>query len=161
MEVNFLGVICLMRGAHVEERESTIKYFIVQVVGSCFLLVGILIISFHGFALMAEPCILMGIAIKLGIFPFHFWVPRVMSTLSWFSCFVVSIIQKISPLWLLSNLMLIRGTTRSIEMLAVLTSIVGCLGGLGVLNYRVLIAYSSLVHLGFLVILCLAEISLF
>nr|YP_009128917.1 NADH dehydrogenase subunit 2 [Saxidomus purpurata]AJT47987.1 NADH dehydrogenase subunit 2 [Saxidomus purpurata] len=161
MEVNFLGAVCFMSGVYVEEGESVMKYLIVQVVGSCFLLLSFLMLVYHQFPFMVEVFIILGLCMKLGIFPFHFWVASVMSSLSWFSCFVVSVIQKVAPLWLLSNLMLSQSLVGGMEMLAVLTSLVGCLGGLGMLNYRALMGYSSLVHLGFLVILCLAGLNLF
>nr|AKE36662.1 NADH dehydrogenase subunit 2 [Meretrix lamarckii] len=161
MEVNFLGAVCFMSGVYVEESESVMKYFIIQVVGSCFLVLGLLMLVYGEFLLLVESFSMMSLAIKLGIFPFHFWVPGVMSSLSWFACFVVSVVQKVAPLWLLSNFCLGSGVVNVMEFLGVLTCLVGCVGGIGMLNYRALMGYSSLSHLGFLVILCLAEVSLF
>ena len=40
-----------------------------------------------------------------------------------------------------------------LEVFVVITSIIGGLGGLGVYHYRVLAAYSSLVHVGWIVII--------
>nr|AKE36675.1 NADH dehydrogenase subunit 2 [Meretrix lamarckii] len=161
MEVNFLGAICFMSGVYVEESESVMKYFIIQVVGSCFLILGLLMLLYGEFLVLVESFSMMGLAIKLGIFPFHFWVPGVMSSLSWFSCFVISVVQKVAPLWLLSNFCLGSGVVNVVEVLGVLTCLVGCVGGIGMLNYRALMGYSSLSHLGFMVILCLVEMGLF
>nr|YP_008854380.1 NADH dehydrogenase subunit 2 [Meretrix lyrata]AGR50826.1 NADH dehydrogenase subunit 2 [Meretrix lyrata] len=161
MEINFLGAICFMSGVYVEESESVMKYFIIQVVGSCFMVLGLLMLVFGEFVVLVESFSMMGLAIKLGIFPFHFWVAGVLSSLSWFACFVVSVVQKVAPLWLLSNFCLSGSVTNVMEVLGVLTCLVGCLGGIGMLNYRALLAYSSLVHLGFLIILCLVEVGLF
>nr|QLH90196.1 NADH dehydrogenase subunit 2 [Meretrix lusoria] len=161
MEVNFLGAICFMSGVYVEESESVMKYFIIQVVGSCFLILGLLMLVYGEFVFLVESFSMMGLAVKLGIFPFHFWVPGVMSSLSWFSCFVVSVVQKVAPLWLLSNFCLGSSVVNVMEVLGVLTCLIGCVGGIGMMNYRALMAYSSLVHLGFLVVLCLVEIGLF
>nr|AME17935.1 NADH dehydrogenase subunit 2 [Cyclina sinensis] len=161
MELNFLGAVCFMSGIYVEESESVMKYFIVQVMGSCFLILGILMMVYPYFSFSVESFILLGLSVKLGIFPFYFWVPGVMSSLSWFACFIVSVVQKIAPLWFLCNFCFGNSIINLIEVMAVLTSMVGCLGGLGMLNYRALMGYSSLVHLGFLVILSLTEVSFF
>lgn len=160
LEINFLGAVCFIRGFYVEETERVIKYFIIQVVGSCFLLLGFLIIVFHRFPFLIELFLILGLTVKLGIFPFHFWIPGVISSLSWYACFTVSTIQKLVPLWFLSNLVLRVGIVNVIEILAIITSFAGCVGGLGILNYRALIGYSSLVHLGFLLITCLVESNL-
>lgn len=42
-----------------------------------------------------------------------------------------------------------------IEFSACLTGLVGCIGGIGVLQFRVLLAFSSIVHLGYMVFICL------
>lgn len=160
-EINFLGAVCFIRGVRVKERESVIKYFIVQVLGSCFIILGFLIIVNYSFVLIVKLIVLIGALIKLGVFPFHFWVPSVMSGLCWSSCFVVSVVQKFIPLWVVSNLLLRSNELRILEILSSITCVVGCLGGLGVLRYRVLLAYSSLVHLGFLLILSCIDSSSF
>nr|UJH93212.1 NADH dehydrogenase subunit 2 [Venus verrucosa]UJH93225.1 NADH dehydrogenase subunit 2 [Venus verrucosa]UJH93251.1 NADH dehydrogenase subunit 2 [Venus verrucosa]UJH93277.1 NADH dehydrogenase subunit 2 [Venus verrucosa] len=160
-ELNFLGAICYMCGGSVDESESVMKYFVVQVFGSCLLILGILMLVNYCFIELVNYMILLGVLVKLGVFPFYFWVPSVMSGLSWFGCFVVSVIQKVVPLWLLSNLSFLGEEMSALEVLAALTCLMGCLGGLGVLSYRVLLAYSSLVHLGFLIILCLTSLNYF
>nr|YP_009498473.1 NADH dehydrogenase subunit 2 [Dosinia japonica]AWK60543.1 NADH dehydrogenase subunit 2 [Dosinia japonica] len=154
VELNFLGAVCFLSGASVEESESVMKYFIVQVLGSCFLVLGFLMMMNCCFVSMIKLIILLGVFVKLGVFPFYFWVPSVMSGLSWFGCFIISVIQKVVPLWVVSNLLLTGKELSMLELLASLTCVVGCLGGLGVLSYRVLLGYSSLVHLGFMLIMC-------
>lgn len=161
LEVNFLGAICFIAGDTVKESEGVIKYFIIQVVGSCFLLLGILTLVNWGFLNFRIFIVLSGSLIKLGCFPFHFWVPTVISGLSWSGCFTLSVIQKIIPLWFLSRLMLSGWETFIIEVISCLSCVVGCLGGLGVLNYRVILAYSSFVHLGFILILTFVRVSSF
>nr|YP_009491830.1 NADH dehydrogenase subunit 2 [Dosinia troscheli]AWI68000.1 NADH dehydrogenase subunit 2 [Dosinia troscheli] len=157
VELNFLGAVCFLSGVSVEESESVMKYFIIQVFGSCFLILGFLMMMNYCFVSVVKFIVLLGILVKLGVFPFHFWVPSVMSGLSWFGCFIVSVIQKVVPLWLVSNLLLMNTELGVVELLASLTCVVGCLGGLGVLSYRVLLGYSSLVHLGFMLILCCVD----
>ncbi|YP_009827047.1 NADH dehydrogenase subunit 2 (mitochondrion) [Mercenaria mercenaria] len=161
IEMNFLGAICYMSGVSLDEGESMMKYFVVQVMGSCFMVLGLLMMVNFCLESFVLKLIIVGTLLKLGVFPFHFWVASVMSGLSWSGCFVVSVLQKFVPLWLLSNLCLVKEELSVLEILASLTSAVGCLGGLGVLSYRVLLAYSSLVNLGILVILCCVSLSVF
>nr|YP_009491817.1 NADH dehydrogenase subunit 2 [Dosinia altior]AWI67986.1 NADH dehydrogenase subunit 2 [Dosinia altior] len=157
VELNFLGAVCFMSGVSVEESESVMKYFIIQVFGSCFFILGFLMMMNCCFVSVVKFVILLGVLVKLGVFPFHFWVPSVMSGLSWFGCFIVSVVQKVVPLWVVSNFLLMSKELSVLELLASLTCVVGCLGGLGVLSYRVLLGYSSLVHLGFMLILCCVD----
>lgn len=157
MEIRFLSVICFARGFNVEESERIIKYFVIQVLGSCICGLGFLIsvnimqISFSQFF------ILIGLIIKLGMFPFHFWVAPVVRKLSWAGSGRVLFIQKLVPLWILRNYLVLFKDLSRLEFLCCLTSLVGCLGGLGVLNYRVLLAFSSVQNLGPIVLLCCAQ----
>lgn len=154
IELNFLGAICYIRGTSIDEGERRIKYFVVQVLGSCFLVIGFLISVNSFFRRIVLNIIILGVILKLGLFPFHFWVPAVISGLSWIGCFIVSTLQKAVPFWLLRNACLTPFKLGVIEILACVTRLVGCLGGLGVLSYRVLLGYSSLVNLGVITILC-------
>nr|UJH93342.1 NADH dehydrogenase subunit 2 [Chamelea striatula] len=161
VELNFLGALCYMCSGSMGESESAMKYFVVQVFGSCVLILGVMMMMNYCFVELTNYMILLGVLVKLGVFPFYFWIPSVMSGLSWFGCFVVSVIQKIAPLWLLCNLNFVGEEVSGLEVLASLTCLAGCLGGLGVLSYRVLLGYSSLVHLGFLIILCVVSLNYF
>lgn len=83
---------------------------------------------------------------KVGIFPFCFWVPRVLGLVSWFSCFIVMVWQKLGLVWFLRGIGFNSENVKFFRVLMVLTSLIGGFGGLGVYHYRVLAAYSSLVH---------------
>lgn len=61
--------------------------------------------------------------------------------------------QKVVPLWVFSNLRLRGYLLRGVEFRVIITALLGCLGGLGVLHFRVLFAFSSLIHTGFIVVL--------
>ena len=102
----------------------------------------------------------LGVAIKLGIFPFHFWVPSVIGLISWNSCFVVGWVQKVAPLWVIRYCKIPRSLHGVFEIRAFATSAVGALGGIGVFSYRALVRYSSLVHTGWLISVCIYNSSL-
>lgn len=153
IELNFLAVLCFISGSSVEETEGVIKYYIVQILGSCFRIIGFLIMVNGVEIFLGRVFILLGILIKLGAFPFYFWVAPVVRKLSWPACKIVLVLQKVTPLWVVRNCLFLGWEIRYLELLCVLTCCFGCLGGLGILNYRVLLGFSSIQHLGCLIIL--------
>lgn len=162
IELNFLAVISFIAGNRGEEVEGVIKYYIIQILGSCFNLIRVLMVINGMWYSVSGTILLVGIFIKLGAFPFHFWVAPVVKNLPWASCGVILILQKIVPLWVISNYIHIKREVNFIEVVCVLGCCFGCFGGLGVLNYRVLLGFSSIHQLGFiLIITCFKSIRLF
>ncbi len=86
--------------------------------------------------------------IKLGIFPLHFWFPSVMGMSSWFRCFWLSVVQKVGPFWALSGLGLIGFSIFFLLSFFILTSVIGAFGGIAQVQFRPLLAYSSLGQTG-------------
>ena len=150
----------LMRGRTGSEFISVAKYFFVQVLGSIIIVGGgIAEMVFFGRvyvdgSLIRRGCmiiVIVGIIIKVGLFPFHFWVPGVMAGLSWDACFLVSTLQKVVPLYImvyecpsyLGGVVVILGCIRSF---------VGGVGGFRQTQIRRLLAYSSISHTGWLLV---------
>jgi len=156
LEVNFLGVIPLIIGSSIMEGEGAMKYFLVQAVGARLLIIGCGIgigSSWDTIGIIVLIFLVSAVLLKIGIFPLCFWVPRVLGLISWFNCFVVRVWQKLGLIWFLRGLGLGEVMLSLLEIFVVITSIIGGLGGLGVYHYRVLVAYSSLVHVGWIVII--------
>lgn len=92
LEVNIFGVVPFFCGMGlVKEMEAVVKYFVVQSIGSIFLLLGGVsrCLGLGGFFLYSETVkgvwllsLVRGFLLKLGLAPFHFWVPNVMVGLS-------------------------------------------------------------------------------
>nr|AKZ29885.1 NADH dehydrogenase subunit 2 [Geloina coaxans] len=158
MELSFFGVIGILGSSSIDESECLVKYFVVQVVGSMFVMVFLMLILSGLFEWFVELVLLVGLSVKLGLFPFHFWVPSVSSGLSWGGCIVVLIIQKLIPLWFFVNFCLFGFFLSLVEFSCMMTCLIGCVGGLMILHYRVLLSYSSLNHLGFMVILSIVDV---
>nr|YP_010178051.1 NADH dehydrogenase subunit 2 [Mactra quadrangularis]QUV72901.1 NADH dehydrogenase subunit 2 [Mactra quadrangularis] len=155
MEVSFLGVLFLMSGDTEEEIESTMKYFIIQVISSHMFLLSVMSVAGGWWSLEVPYLMVISLLIKLGVFPFHFWVPSVISQLSYFSLLVLSVIQKLVPLWVFSNMELRDGFLWFVESLLIISAFVGAVGGLSVLHFRALLSYSSISHTCFMVVLSL------
>lgn len=155
LEISLLGFIPLFNFRRLLETEGLIKYFIVQAIGSRVFLVGVVRAS--------RIIILAGFLLKLGIFPFFFWVPLVIASITWLGCFVVSTIQKLpgilslfSPLFTLK-----RGRDGLIILSASLSVIRGRIIGLNQRDMRNVIAYSSISQRSHLVICLYIRFTLF
>ena len=173
LEINLIGFLpVLVYQKRILERESAVKYFVIQALGSRFLMFGRLInfdLSLSWENVMATPLFSVrnlfllgaGLMLKIGVFPFHFWFPSVMVGLGWFSCFILATWQKVAPIFLI--IALTRSMSRvllifTICILGAGSRIVGGLGGLNQTQIRALIAYSSIGHIGWILFgLCSRE----
>lgn len=171
LEINLLGFIPLLAyGGTTLEIESRVKYFIIQSIGSGLLLIGRLIIRVITLSWSNLSCfsrinisyfinnseltffsilVLIRLLIKLGLTPFHFWLPRVISGLSWFSTLILASWQKIAPLVLI--LIITSKYSFFLLICSALSSVIGGIGGLNQTQLRRLLAYSSINHLGWIV----------
>nr|ARI50081.1 NADH dehydrogenase subunit 2 [Tectus virgatus] len=165
LEVNLMGFIPILvyRGI-TQETESGVKYFIVQALGSGLIMAGSLscynlLLSWEvplggGFSL-GLLVLLSGLMVKLGSFPFHFWLPSVMAGISWFGCLILTTWQKVAPIFLLG--VLVEGLRVEVSLdvwivvIAGLSSLVGGVGGMNQTQVRALLAYSSIGHVGWMV----------
>nr|QYF08440.1 NADH dehydrogenase subunit 2 [Lunella correensis] len=166
LEVNLMGFIPILvyRGI-TQETESGMKYFIVQALGSGMVMLGSLscfnisfsweLMSFSG-SLAGLVLLFFGLMLKLGSFPFHFWLPSVMAGISWVSCMILTTWQKVAPMFLLSSLLYnwVEESVWAVSFLVLIagfSSIVGGVGGLNQTQIRSLLAYSSIGHVGWMV----------
>lgn len=165
LEINLIGFLpLLIYQKRVSERQSAVKYFIIQALGSSFLIFGSLIcfrssfgwefyINAHNYRRVGFLVMLCGLLIKLGLFPFHFWLPRVMAGLPWISCILLATWQKFAPLFLLLCLIEINqfyGISLFICLVSLGSSLIGGVGGINQTQTRALLAYSSIGHLGWI-----------
>nr|YP_009741696.1 NADH dehydrogenase subunit 2 [Ocinebrellus inornatus]YP_010399740.1 NADH dehydrogenase subunit 2 [Ceratostoma fournieri]QID76367.1 NADH dehydrogenase subunit 2 [Ocinebrellus inornatus]UQM88344.1 NADH dehydrogenase subunit 2 [Ceratostoma fournieri]UUL98754.1 NADH dehydrogenase subunit 2 [Ocinebrellus inornatus] len=164
LEINLIGFLpMLVYQKSVSESESAVKYFIAQALGSSFLIFGSLLmfnISFtwdlytlmslktFGFLVMVS-----GLCVKLGLFPFHYWLPSVMAGLPWVTCLLLGTWQKIAPLFLMLCLVEMNHSYMLILILCIISagsSLIGGFGGMNQTQIRALLAYSSIGHLGWM-----------
>jgi len=141
-----LILICpllLIKRRFLKEQSSLIlKYFLIQVVSSILLLVGIFLLRFDYITISKLNIILIiSLILKSGIPPFHFWLPSVVVSRNSFQAFLILCVQKIVPLFLLSILF-----TERLLIFLVVSSLMGGVIGFNQ-NYIIkILAYSSIVH---------------
>nr|AEB39314.1 NADH dehydrogenase subunit 2 [Oophaga histrionica] len=161
LEINTLAIIPLMtKIPHPRSIEAATKYFLTQATASALILfastfnawlLGEWTIDTH---LNPISSILLSIALltKLGIAPFHFWLPEVLQGLSLQTGLILSTWQKLAPMTLLVqfsqstnlNLMLIFG---------LLSTLIGGWAGINQTQIRKVLAFSSIAHLGWVIII--------
>nr|QTT61251.1 NADH dehydrogenase subunit 2 [Tritia vaucheri] len=165
LEINLIGFLpMLVYQKSVSESQSAVKYFIIQALGSSFLMFGSLLVfnmsfTWDMYTKISSPSILgftiliSGLCIKLGLFPFHYWLPGVMAGLPWISCLILATWQKLAPLFLVLCLLeLSQSYTLTLALCGISagSALIGGLGGMNQTQIRALLAYSSISHLGWM-----------
>ncbi len=156
LEINLLSFIPLINDnkKNLLTSESSLKYFLTQAFASSILLFAIIILIFiynNNFLLnnnFNEILILSTLLLKRGAAPFHFWFPEVIEGLSWINGLILITWQKIAPLILISYNFIYNFFIISI----ILSILIGSLGGLNQTSIRKLIAFSSINHLGWILL---------
>nr|ATG71382.1 NADH dehydrogenase subunit 2 [Atelopus elegans] len=159
LEINTLAIIPLMtKTPHPRAIEASTKYFLTQAAASALVLFSSILNAWIlgewtiNASMHHIPSILVSIALamKLGIAPFHFWLPEVLQGLNFQTGMILSTWQKLAPMALLIQL------SQSIDMtlllvLALLSTIIGGWGGINQTQTRKILAFSSIAHLGWMV----------
>nr|YP_009309704.1 NADH dehydrogenase subunit 2 [Mikrogeophagus ramirezi]ALF63201.1 NADH dehydrogenase subunit 2 [Mikrogeophagus ramirezi] len=160
LELNTLAIIPLMaQHHHPRAVEATTKYFLTQAAAAATLLFAsitnawltgqwdILQLSHPLPATMAT----LALALKIGLAPLHAWLPEVLQGLDLTTGLILSTWQKLAPFALLLQ---IQPTNSNILIFLGLTStLIGGWGGLNQTQLRKILAYSSIAHLGWMIII--------
>nr|YP_010134321.1 NADH dehydrogenase subunit 2 [Megabeleses liriodendrovorax]QWM93811.1 NADH dehydrogenase subunit 2 [Megabeleses liriodendrovorax] len=152
MEMNLMFFLPLMINNFKKMKisNSMMIYFIIQAGSSSVLFMMIILMKMF---LMNKMFIMiyimqMSLLMKLGAAPFHWWIPKMIKNLSWMNCFILLTWQKIAPLLLLT----INNNSMIIYISALLSVTYGAILGLNQTMIKLLISYSSINHLGWMLI---------
>nr|UZZ44468.1 NADH dehydrogenase subunit 2 [Vignadula atrata] len=161
MELNTFGFVGLV-SVRKSEVASLVKYVLVQVLGSSAIFLSFMVVlSFSNFSVVDELgyfLVLVGIMCKLGLFPFHSWFPSVVASMDWFLLMWLLIIQKLSPLMLMGFMCY----DSSVVLCSCLfTSFIGAVGGLDKTGVKNILAYSSLLNMGWICLCVVGSLPLF
>lgn len=157
-EINILAIIPILIKRHnPRSTEAATKYFLTQATASMLLILAIIInllnssqwtvINLHN--PLSSIIITLAIAIKLGLSPFHFWVPEVTQGVPLSSGLILLTWQKLAPL---SVLYIITPCINYhiILTISLASILIGGWGGLNQTQLRKIIAYSSIAHIGWI-----------
>nr|NP_659314.1 NADH dehydrogenase subunit 2 [Phataginus tetradactyla]CAD13263.1 NADH dehydrogenase subunit 2 [Phataginus tetradactyla] len=157
-EMNMLAMIpILMNKPSPRAMEAATKYFLVQATASMLLMAAIAInLMYSGeWVIMnvhnptSSIIITMAMMMKLGMAPFHFWVPEVTQGTSLPSGMLLLTWQKIAPISVLYQIAPIINLNM-VMAAALLSILIGGWGGLNQTQLRKIMAYSSIAHLGWM-----------
>nr|AAO43474.1 NADH dehydrogenase subunit 2 [Mystacina tuberculata]AAO43475.1 NADH dehydrogenase subunit 2 [Mystacina tuberculata]AAO43476.1 NADH dehydrogenase subunit 2 [Mystacina tuberculata]AAO43477.1 NADH dehydrogenase subunit 2 [Mystacina tuberculata] len=157
-EMNMLAIIpILMKNYNPRSMEASTKYFLTQATASMLLMLAVVInLLYSGqwtITKMINPTasiiMTLALAMKLGLAPFHFWMPEVTQGISLSSGLILLTWQKLAPL---SVLYLISPSinTNMLLLMALTSVAIGGWGGLNQTQLRKIMAYSSIGHMGWM-----------
>nr|YP_010960627.1 NADH dehydrogenase subunit 2 [Priolepis semidoliata]WNH38069.1 NADH dehydrogenase subunit 2 [Priolepis semidoliata] len=160
LEVNTLAILPLMAQSHHPRAvEATTKYFLAQSAAAATLLFASMTNAWltgqWNIYLMTDPVpltmIIMALSLKIGLAPLHTWLPEVLQGLDLTTGLILSTWQKLAPF---SLLLQIPGHNQTILMvLGLASTLIGGWGGLNQTQLRKILAYSSIAHLGWMIII--------
>nr|BBH37228.1 NADH dehydrogenase subunit 2 [Priolepis cincta] len=160
LEINTLAILPLMAQSHHPRAvEASIKYFLVQSTAAATLLFATMTNAWltgqWNIHLMTHPVpltmITLALSLKIGLAPLHTWLPEVLQGLDLTTGLILSTWQKLAPFALLVQ---IPTQNQTILMtLALASTLIGGLGGLNQTQLRKILAYSSIAHLGWMMVI--------
>nr|BDL61414.1 NADH dehydrogenase subunit 2 [Deiratonotus japonicus] len=146
--MSFIPLITLKMNSYFSE--SALKYFLIQALSSSlFISSSFMYLSFSN---ISSIFIFLALLLKLASAPFHFWFPQVMEGLNWPQIFVLSTVQKFAPMILLSYILTSFILIKMVLISAILSAILGALGGLNTMKLRKIIAFSSINHMSWMIV---------
>nr|APC60906.1 NADH dehydrogenase subunit 2 [Hoplomys gymnurus] len=171
LELNMLSMIpILMDKSNPRSTEAATKYFLTQATASMILLMSIIITMMysgqwsimHSNSPIISLAMTLSLIMKLGLAPFHFWVTEVTQGTSLFSGMILLTWQKIAPLSIMVQISPMINQPLIISS-ALLSALLGGWGGLNQTQMRKIMAYSSIAHMGWMMIVMnyMPSISLF
>nr|AMB36310.1 NADH dehydrogenase subunit 2 [Triplophysa labiata]AMP88067.1 NADH dehydrogenase subunit 2 [Barbatula sp. YW-2106] len=161
LEVNTLAIIPLMAQQHHPRAvEATTKYFLVQATAAAMILFAA---TTNAWVLgewtiynmshpVASTMTFAALALKIGLAPMHFWLPEVLQGLDLLTGLILSTWQKLAPLALLVQIAPAVNPAM-LTLLGLLSALIGGWGGLNQTQARKILAYSSIAHMGWMVII--------
>nr|YP_009058412.1 NADH dehydrogenase subunit 2 [Nannoperca variegata]BAP40441.1 NADH dehydrogenase subunit 2 [Nannoperca variegata] len=159
LEMNTLAIIPLMaQHYHPRAVEATTKYFLTQATAAAMLLfastTNAWLTGQWDIQQMAHPLpitmITLALALKIGLAPVHAWLPEVLQGLDLTTGLILSTWQKLAPFALLLQIQHTNSTL--LILLGLMSTLVGGWGGLNQTQLRKILAYSSIAHLGWMIL---------
>nr|AEP26540.1 NADH dehydrogenase subunit 2 [Cyrtodactylus louisiadensis] len=158
LELNTLSVLpIIMKSHHPRAAEATTKYFMVQATAATMILLASIMNawqtgqwSIQHTSPTTTLLTTVAILLKLGLAPMHLWYPQVLQGVTMATALVISTWQKIAPLALLYMTHYNLNHTVML-LLGLVSALVGGWGGLNQTQIRMIMAFSSVAHMGWLI----------
>nr|ADU55019.1 NADH dehydrogenase subunit 2 [Dosidicus gigas]ADU55375.1 NADH dehydrogenase subunit 2 [Dosidicus gigas] len=155
LEINLMGFLPLMNiKGKTLEAEASMKYFIIQSMSSSILIISSVLMynnTLSWYSMFTDSTfslmIILSLILKLGGAPLHFWMPSIAKQMSWSILFMMLTWQKLAPLLMLS---LVNSNLMVVMLISMASTIVGSVMALNQTNIQLIMTYSSISHLGWM-----------
>nr|AGI48850.1 NADH dehydrogenase subunit 2 [Pennahia argentata] len=160
LEINTLAILPLMAYyPHPRAVEASLKYFLTQATAASTLLFATTTNAWftgqwdilHMTHPLPASLFTLALALKIGLAPLHIWLPEVLQGLDLGTGLILSTWQKLAPFALLVQIYPANSTL--LIILGLTSTLVGGWGGLNQTQLRKVLAYSSIAHLGWMVLI--------
>nr|YP_001293698.1 NADH dehydrogenase subunit 2 [Dorosoma petenense]BAF64011.1 NADH dehydrogenase subunit 2 [Dorosoma petenense] len=160
LEINTLAIIPLMAHQHHPRAvEATTKYFLTQATAAAMILFASTTNAWLSgqweITQLSNPVActiaMTALALKIGLAPTHFWLPEVLQGISLTTGLILSTWQKLAPFALIMQVA-DNAHPHLLTILAVSSTLIGGWGGLNQTQLRKILAYSSIAHLGWMIL---------
>nr|WNH37076.1 NADH dehydrogenase subunit 2 [Nezumia sclerorhynchus] len=159
LEINSLAILPLLIASYQPRAvEASMKYLLIQATGAAIILWGsVLNAQATGHWNISDSkedlamlVIIAGLTLKMGLAPLHAWLPEIIQGTSMTTAMILSTWQKLAPLVLLCE---VAQPHQWLALTLGLVSIaVGGLAGMNMTLLRKLLAYSSVAHMGWMIL---------
>nr|AIU40012.1 NADH dehydrogenase subunit 2 [Anolis punctatus] len=160
LEVNTLAIVpTISTKHHPRSTEAAMKYFLTQAAASAMILFSSTTNAWTtgtwDITQMTTPLsntiLTIALTMKLGLVPLHFWLPEVLQGSTLLTAMIITTWQKLAPMALIY--MTINNLSPMILFsMALLSSMVGGWSGMNQTQTRKIMAYSSIAHLGWMMV---------
>lgn len=147
LELNTLAFIPLLLQTKTSSGEAALKYFLSQTLGSIVFVFSLIGLTIHHQSL-TSTLFTSALILKLGAAPLHAWLPAIVGTISWERLFLILTVQKLNPLLLLSH----HFYSSFCLTVGVVSLIIGSLIGLLQTQLRLILTYSSINQVGWMIL---------
>nr|YP_002317258.1 NADH dehydrogenase subunit 2 [Symphylella sp. YG-2006]ABQ01744.1 NADH dehydrogenase subunit 2 [Symphylella sp. YG-2006] len=149
-ELNMVSFIPMMMNKQNNSTpESMMKYFMIQTIGSIMLILAMIMKNTPMTTPNMTSLITLSMLTKMGAFPVFQWLPSVTEGLSWMTMTLLLTTQKIMPMFL----MMMMNNLTMIYLAAAASALVGAIGGFNQIMTRKMMAYSSITHMGWMLMI--------
>nr|YP_010389697.1 NADH dehydrogenase subunit 2 [Fundulus lima]UPT34471.1 NADH dehydrogenase subunit 2 [Fundulus lima] len=159
LEINTLAILPMMtQSFHPRAIEAAIKYFLIQTTAAAMILFASVtnawITGQWSLELMHHPfpstLMIMALALKMGLAPLHAWMPEVLQGLDYNTGLIMATWQKMAPFCLLVQMN--PSNTNILLVFGLASAFLGGWGGLNQVQLRKVLAYSSIAHIGWMML---------
>nr|QUL61650.1 NADH dehydrogenase subunit 2 [Orthopagus splendens] len=139
MELNMIVFMPIMTKTK-KMKDFSMKYLIIQSTSSSLMLMAILTNLMIECPINESIMLMTSMLMKLGMIPFHLWMPNLFQSSSWMICLMMSTIQKIIPTTITSQMI----QTKLIFLPMMLSMMMAPIISINQTSLKKILAYSSI-----------------